>query len=170
MKEVIYNNDNLKENEVTEFVVRTKGLVINNKYIFLGNEDGTLQFPGGHLEENENLLDCLKREVREETGIVLNNDEISNPFLKVIYYNRNWPTKGNNRKCEIYYYAVNTNKDIDLNNTKYTEKELEKHFKIDKVLLKDAVWYIENNIKNNKKNEVISPDMIIAIKEYLKDE
>ena len=170
MKEVIYNNDNLKENEVTELVVRTKGLVINNKYIFLGNEDGTLQFPGGHLEENENLLDCLKREVREETGIVLNNDEISNPFLKVIYYNRNWPTKGNNRKCEIYYYAVNTNKDIDLNNTKYTEKELEKHFKIDKVLLKDAVWYIENNIKNNKKNEVISPDMIIAIKEYLKDE
>lgn len=116
------------------------------------------------------LLDCLKREVREETGIVLSDDEISKPFLKVIYYNRNWPTKGNNRKCEIYYYAVNTNKDIDLNNTKYTEKELEKHFKIDKVLLKDAVWYIENNIKDNKKNEVISPDMIIAIKEYLKDE
>ena len=170
MKEVIYNNDNLKENEVTELVVRAKGLVINNEYIFLGNEDGTLQFPGGHLEENESLLDCLKREVREETGIVLSDDEISKPFLKVIYYNRNWPTKGNNRKCEIYYYAVNTNKDIDLNNTKYTEKELEKHFKIDKVLLKDAVRYIENNIKNNKKNEVISPDMIIAIKEYLKDE
>lgn len=168
MKEVIYNNDNLKENEVTELVVRTKGLVINNKYIFLGDEDGKLQFPGGHLEENENLLDCLKREVREETGIVLSDDEISKPFLKVIYYNRNWPTKGNNRKCEIYYYAVNTNKNIDLSNTEYTEKELEKHFKIDKVLLKDAVWYIENNIKNNKKNEVISPDMIIAIKEYLK--
>lgn len=168
MKEVIYNNDNLKENEVTELVVRTKGLVINNKYIFLGNEDGKLQFPGGHLEENESLLDCLKREVREETGIVLSDDEISKPFLKVIYYNKDWPTKGNNRKCEIYYYAVNTNKDIDLINTKYTEKELEKHFKIDKVLLKDAVWYIENNIKNNKKNEVISPDMIIAIKEYLK--
>lgn len=170
MKEVIYNNDNLKENEVTELVVRTKCLVINNKYIFLGNEDGKLQFPGGHLEENESLLDCLKREVREETGIVLSDDEISKPFLKVIYYNKDWPTKGNNRKCEIYYYAVNTNKDIDLINTKYTEKELEKHFKIDKVLLKDAVWYIENNIKNNKKNEVISPDMIIAIKEYLKDE
>ena len=69
-------------------------------------------------------------------------------------------------KCEIYYYAVNTNKNIDLSNTEYTEEEIEKHFKIDKVLLKDAVWYIENNIKNNKK--VISPDMIIAIKEYLK--
>lgn len=42
MKEIIYNNDNLKENEVTELVVRTKGLVINNEYIFLGNEDKTL--------------------------------------------------------------------------------------------------------------------------------
>ena len=169
MKEVIYSNDNLKETEVTELVVRTKGLIINNGYIFLGNEDGTLQFPGGHLEENEDLLDCLKREVREETGIVLNNNEISKPFLKIIYYNRDWPTKDNNRKCEIHYYAVNTNKDIDLNNTEYTKKELEKHFKIDKVLLNDAVGYIENNLKNNKNNEVISPDMIIAIKEYLKN-
>ena len=59
MKEVIYNYDNLKENEIDEIVIRCKGLIINNKKeIMLGFFHNTYQFPGGHLEENENLLDC----------------------------------------------------------------------------------------------------------------
>lgn len=31
MKEVIYNYDNLKENEIDEIVIRCKGLIVNNK-------------------------------------------------------------------------------------------------------------------------------------------
>lgn len=31
MKEVIYNYDNLKENEIDEIVIRCKGLIINKK-------------------------------------------------------------------------------------------------------------------------------------------
>ena len=168
MEEIIHNNDNLKESDVTELVIRCKGLIINNGYLFLGNEDGTLQFPGGHLEEEETLLECLKREVKEETGIVLSDDEISKPFLKAIFLNKDWPEVGKNRKCEIYYYAINTNKDIDLSNTEYTDGELEKHFKIDKVLLSDSISYIEKNIPKNEHNKVIAPDMIKAINEYLK--
>ncbi len=152
MKEIIHNKDNLKESDVTELVVRCKGLVINNGYLFLGNEDGTLQFTGGHLEKGENLLECLKREVKEETGIVLSDGEISEPFLKVIFLNKDWPEVGKNRKCEIYYYAINTNKDIDLSNTEYTKEEIKKHFKIDKVLLSESVSYIENLLKNKGKN------------------
>ena len=32
----------------------------------LGEAFGTIQFPGGHLEENETLNDGLKREMLEE--------------------------------------------------------------------------------------------------------
>ena len=71
MKKVVYNNDNISSKEVTELVVRAKGLLISNGYLLLGNEDGALQFPGGHLEENETLEECLLRELQEETGIKL---------------------------------------------------------------------------------------------------
>lgn len=71
MKNVVYNNDNISSKEVTKLVVRAKELLISNGYLLLGNEDGTLQFPGGHLEENETLEECLKREMLEETGIKL---------------------------------------------------------------------------------------------------
>lgn len=168
MKNVVYNKDNISDKEVTELVVRAKGILISNGYLLLGNEDGTLQFPGGHLEENETFEECLKREILEETGIELTNEVINGPFLEIDYYNKDWPTKGNVRKCEIYYYAVETEKDINLSNTSYTKDEVEKHFKVDKVKLDEAIDYINNNIANNELNKVISPDMIIAIKEYLK--
>ncbi len=46
------------------------------------------EFPGGHLEENETLLEGLKREVLEETGIELENKDIS-PFYVIKYYYQN---------------------------------------------------------------------------------
>jgi 8-oxo-dGTP diphosphatase len=34
-----------------------------------GHGSGTWQFPGGHLEFNETIEDCARREVLEETGV-----------------------------------------------------------------------------------------------------
>ena len=47
LKEVIHNYDNLKEEDVTETVVRMKSLIINSNIIYIGNEKGIWQFPGG---------------------------------------------------------------------------------------------------------------------------
>lgn len=35
--------------------------------------DGTWSLPGGHLEFNETIEDCTKREVLEEAGVVVKN-------------------------------------------------------------------------------------------------
>lgn len=35
--------------------------------------EGTWSFPGGHLEFNEEIEDCARREVEEETGISIKN-------------------------------------------------------------------------------------------------
>ena len=59
------------------FNVRVYGLWINeNKEILLSSEfyKGVkmVKFPGGGLEYGEGLLDCLKREFMEETGLEIN--------------------------------------------------------------------------------------------------
>lgn len=167
MKETIYNYDYLNNVDITEVVIRTKALIINNKNILLGNEDNIYQFPGGHLEDNETFEECLKREVLEETGIEIVDSEIKRPFMKVTYLNKDWPEIGKNRKSEIYYYLIETNKNPDMSKVKYTEHEKQGNFKIESIPLSESIDIIENNISKNKKNKAIAPDMIMAITEYL---
>lgn len=166
MKEIIYNNDNINLSDITSISVRIKVLLINNGKLLIGNEDGCFMFIGGHKEDNEKLIDTLKREVKEETGIELDNDVINDPFLKIIYLNKDYPNKGENRESDIYYYAVETNKLPDLENVNYTESEINKHFELINIDLNKAIDIIKENIPNHKDNEIISKDMIIAFEEY----
>ena len=166
MKEIIYNYDYLNEEVITEVVIRIKALIINDGNIILGNENDIYQFPGGHLE-NETFEECLKREILEETGIEIDDNEIKRLFMKITYLNKDWPEIGKNRKSEIYYYLIETNKKPDMSRVNYTEHEKRGNFKIESIPLNEAINTIKNNISKNEKNKVIAPDMIIAIEEYL---
>lgn len=55
-------------------------------------------FPGGHIEAGESLTDSMIREVREETGLV-----IENPTLCGIY---DWMTEENVRYLVFIYKAT----------------------------------------------------------------
>ena len=167
MKEIIYNYDYLNDEDITEIVIRMKALIINNKNILLGNENDIYQFPGGHLEDKETFEECLKREVLEVTGIELFDSEIKRPFMKVTFMNKDWPEVGKNRKAEIYYYLIETDKKTDMSKVNYTEHEKKGNFKVEFVPLNESISIIEKNISKNEKNKVIAPDMIMAIKEYL---
>lgn len=53
-------------------------IVIKDNTVLLGKRinshgDGTWAFPGGHLEFNESIEECARREVLEETGIEITN-------------------------------------------------------------------------------------------------
>ncbi len=43
-------------------------LMINRKNSWKG-----WSFPGGHLEDGESMLECIKREIFEETGLIVKN-------------------------------------------------------------------------------------------------
>lgn len=58
-------------------------IVIKDNKVLLGKRmnahgEGTWSFPGGHLEYNESVEDCAKREVFEETGIKIKNVRLGN--------------------------------------------------------------------------------------------
>ena len=77
MKKLVINKNNLELKDINEFVYRPRAIIINsNNEILLGFCNNTYQFPGGFLEDNETLIEGLKREILEETGILLNDKEI----------------------------------------------------------------------------------------------
>ena len=55
-------------------------------------------FPGGHLEEGESLTDCMKREIEEETGLILENLS----FKGITHF---FNTKSRSRHMIFGYYS-----------------------------------------------------------------
>lgn len=53
-------------------------LLKDGQVLVLLKQNGQWDLPGGREEENESCFDCLRREIREESG--LDNVEITNSF------------------------------------------------------------------------------------------
>lgn len=165
MKEMFYNHDNLLKEEINETVIRVKGLLINSHdEILLGYSNKTYQFPGGHLENNESLIEGLKREIKEETGIVLDNDNYK-PFMKITYYNKNYRNTNNNRENIIYYYEIRTDKEPDINNTNLDINEINGNYVIKKISLDKVKDVLIHSIPDNEINKIIVEEMLSVLKE-----
>jgi len=90
MKEIIIDNDNIKNEKIDEEVTRVKALIVNDKNeILLVHCYDEYQFPGGHLEDGEKNEDGLLREIKEETGIITKIEDYSY-FITVKDYTKNY--------------------------------------------------------------------------------
>lgn len=168
MKEIKYNYDNLSLEDIDEVIIRTKGLLINdNDEITLGYCNKTYQFPGGHLEEGETLEECLVREIKEETGIQINNLEVK-PFIKTTYLTKNYHGTGKNRKNEIYFYVIKSNEKYNMDNASLDDGEKEGNYTLKVIKLNDVEKVLIDSIPDNPINEVIVEEMLEVIREYKK--
>ncbi len=166
MEILIDNESNMPKEDVTEIVTRVKCIIRNSSNeIMLGDCDGILQFPGGHLEEGETLEDCVRREIKEETGITL-NCEIKEPFFAIKHYNENWPEEGKNRLSELYYFDIETDQLINEKEKHYTEMEKAGNFTLRYVNYNDIEEVLKDNIPNNPVNEIIVGEMLDALEKY----
>ena len=148
MQKIIMNQNNLSETDITEIVKRVKILLINsNNEILLAYSHHNYQFPGGHVEDDESLLQTVKREILEETGIDLATIDIE-PFACTMGYYKDWPEKGKNRKTEIYYYEIKTDEKPNLDNTSYSEHEKDGNFELDA----SPLGYSRRSIKKKCRN------------------
>lgn len=88
--------------------IRTAGvyLLYRNKFAFMigpnknGDKLGIVRL-GGHLEENEGIIDCVKREVREEASV-----DINVVSSLITYYKSSWEEES---------YEVKDKKIFDIN-------------------------------------------------------
>mgnify|MGYP000000719032 FL=1 len=160
MKQLITNKYNLTDSDMTEVVKRVKVLLVNsNNDVLLGYSHNNYQFPGGHVEENETLVQAVNREVLEETGIELNITNIE-PFACAIGYYKDWPAEGKNRKIEIYYYEVKTDEKPNLENTDYTENEKDGNFELRYIPLLNVENVLRTNAEEYGDKKGIAREMI----------
>ena len=166
MREVITNKYNLKESDMTELVQRVKILLVNSKNeILLGYSHHNYQFPGGHVEDGEEFVDAIIREIKEETGIELNIKKIE-PFARAVGYYKDWPEEGKNRKIEIYYYEVKTDEKPNLDNTEYTENEKDGDFCLEYIPLSKVDDVLKENAKEYGDKHSIAREMLELLEIY----
>ena len=167
LKTVIYNNDNVKKEEINKYVYRARGLIINSENeILLGKCDGNYQFPEGHLEFGETIDECLKREIKEETGIILKE---SYPLIyKVEYYNRNFPLEGDVIYTEFNYFLIRTDDLPNKNNMNLDEWEKEHNYECVYIKLEDLDDLLNTTMNDHHMNKIVYKEIKATIKEYYK--
>lgn len=167
MKIKVYNYDKIKESDITDKIIRVKALMINsNNEILLCEDYDTIQYPGGHLEDDELLEDALIREIKEETGIILKGNFA--PFFAIKYYMKDYPVMGNNRSLEIYYFCIFTDEKYNLDNINLDDQERKGNFKRFYVSLKEFDKFLDKNMRKNEFNRVVNREMKLAMKNLKK--
>ena len=147
------------ENPESHFCVYFAAYDAKSKQVFIGHhkKSGLWLFNGGHIDPNENIKQCIIREIGEEWGLDGNEFEIKSPeFFTITEINN--PTK---QPCKFHFDLwcfINTEKE------KFNPKEanlLEEFYEagwkeLDEArnLIKDkntlsAVDYLEKNLFQN---------------------
>ena len=171
MEVKVYNDDNISREDIHEVVTRVKVCLLNsNNSLLLATSDGGCQLPGGHKEEGENLIDTVIREVQEESGIILDKDEIKDGFFCIQHFTKNYENSGRNRCSEMIYFFVRTDKELNLNNLNLTENEIKNKFQLKWVKLDKVEDYVKGFINNTQKeiNVIIAKEILVALEELKK--
>lgn len=167
MKKIIYNIDNLTDEDINHTATRIKAVITNSKNeILICYSNNNYFFPGGHLEKGESIEECLTREIKEEVGITLPIMK-RNPFMSIEHYNKDYPSEGINTKSVAYYYSINEDIIPNLDNTNLTEEEKRGNFSLKYIDKNKIIKILQDSIKDCSRVKVVE-DTINVLKEYLK--
>jgi ADP-ribose pyrophosphatase YjhB (NUDIX family) len=105
-----------------------KNIVTNEYLLVKGKQSGKYSFPKGHIEANETPIECILRELYEETGINITSVSSSNLVAKEIV---------RSRIGTYIYFETSENQEISTN---------------DKNEIEEAGWYPLSKIRSMSLN------------------
>lgn len=167
METVVYNNSNLTDKDINRVVKRAKLLIENDKEeLLLAYSHNNYFTIGGHIEKDETDFECIKREVKEETGIDL-HDEDFKPIISIVYYCKDYPEIGVNSKYVGNYYSTYCNDKVVKRDMNLTEDEKEGNFKCVYLPKCDALKILNDSLSTCSWERVVK-DTYLVIENYLK--
>ena len=166
----IFNDDNLKDEEMDGKVVRVKSFIINSKNeILVASSNGGVQLIGGHVEDGEEEVDTLIREIKEEAGMEIEKSEISECFYEVRHYIKNYFNSGKAIIAIIHYYIIKTDKTPNPEKVHLTAQEKGYDFSLKQIPFDSFEDYLTKFLNNEKEiNRIIAEETLEAFKNIVK--
>ena len=171
MKEVIFNKENLSNNDIQIFENKVKVILKNSKNeILVCKRNGVMHFIGGKIEKNETYQEAALREIEEETGIKISiPNNFLTPFLVMKQYQKNYYNSGKDCLLSIAYLVCNTDEKFDYTKRNLDEYESKEKFTLEYIPMQEFLQELDNNreIAKNDKREFIIDEMKYVFSEYI---
>jgi 8-oxo-dGTP pyrophosphatase MutT (NUDIX family) len=167
---LIINENNLELSDIDEFSSKVRAIIINkNNELLVCKYGETYLLPGGKIDDGEEQISALIRELHEETGTKYLESDFSF-FMELNYYQKDYPKRDSdsivNRLLNTYYYKCEY-REINLDKQILSDKEIKSNFKLEFINLKEIENIIENNINDNPRNIFFQNELLNVIK-YIK--
>jgi len=158
-----YNDDNLKDDEIDEVVLRVKAFIISSKNnVLIGRDEEGFKLLETTVEADEDIVVKLKNAIYLETGIALDSKDEIEPFYEVRYYNKDYKGSGINRLNDTIYFLIKSDKLPNYKKLKLSPEELAKRLPIEIIkksqfvrVLTEYVEEEQNVLYKTKTKEVL---------------
>lgn len=98
----VYNNKYVADINKLELSVHVYGIAIENGKILISPQYDGYDFPGGTAEKGETHIDTLVREIKEETGYLVEPIELLNIYTSFFHHIK----KNKDYQSYLIYYLV----------------------------------------------------------------